>query len=105
MSNNQLTDAPEDVGGQAAAVAFNGLPNLPPLVERNGEERFDYLRVEVSAGRGRDFAGRFLEGSGLVVGAVGGDGVERVGDSEDPGVERNLPAAQAERVARPVPPL
>ena len=53
------------------------------------------LRVELCSGATNDLFGGRGEGRALAVGAVGGHGVERVGDGEDACAEGNLLAAQA----------
>ena len=64
-------------------------------------ERVDHLRVELLPGLGDDLAARDAPALGVAVGAVVRDRVERVGDGEDPGAERDLLAAEAVGVAAP----
>ncbi len=47
------------------------------------EENFDYLGIKLAAGPGFDLFASFGESSGGAIGAVGDDGVERIGYGED----------------------
>ena len=69
-----------------------------PDVVGHAEKDFDDLRIELASGPELDFfAGGFVSLFGTI-GAVGGDGVEGVGDGKDAGAEWNLLALEAARI-------
>ena len=61
--------------------------------------------VELPAGLGGDHSERFLVASGRPVRTRRADGVECVGDGDDPSFQRNPLARQAVRVAAAIPAL
>ena len=67
-----------------------------------GQERVDHLRVEVPPALGDQGLDGVLDAAGGAVDAVGGEGVERVGDRRDPARHRDLVGGQPVRVARAV---
>jgi len=67
-------------------------------VER-AEEQVEEVRVEVGAAAVAHDRDRFVKGERTAVDAVGGEGVEDVGDRGDATLERYLLAAQAAGVA------
>src|ERR671937_630232 len=79
---------------------------VPPAVpRRHAQKRLDHLRVELRARVPAQLDGRALIRLTASVDAVAGDGVEGVGNREDPRVQVNPLATQPQGVARPVPPL
>ena len=72
---------------------------LGPGVERHAEEDGDDGGIELGSGAVCDLAAGRGEVCSFAIGAVGGHGVESVGDGEDAGAERDLTAAKAAWVA------
>ena len=69
------------------------------------DEDVDERRVEVAPALGRELRDRLLHRPAALVAALGEQGVEDVADRADARRERDRLAAQAGRVARPVPAL
>jgi hypothetical protein len=74
-------------------------------LREDGGEGVDHHRVELGPGPVGDLLAGLVEGDGLAVGAVGGHGVEGVGDREHPRPGRDGVAGQTGRVALAVPAL
>src|SRR6266568_1995179 len=70
-----------------------------------GEEGLGGAWIELDAGVAGDLRPRLLDRLALAIGAVAGDGVERVRDGEDPRAERDLLAGEPARITRSVPAL
>src|SRR5438445_187409 len=74
-------------------------------VPAESRERYRRPRVEVSPGGPADLVAGRLAGDGARVGAIEGHGVQGVGHGEEARPERDRLPAEAQRVARAVPPL
>jgi len=76
------------------------------LIEhRRGQEQVDEIRIELGSATGHQFLGRFLGPLCRAIPAAVGDGVECVGNRDDPRGERDGRAAKAARIAGSIPPL
>src|SRR4051812_18331691 len=77
--------------------------DLPRL--EGAEEGGDHLGVETGAGELGDGLDRVLRAVGLLIRAVGGNGIEGVGHRDDAGDERDLLSLQAVGVTTSIPGL
>src|SRR6266850_8525865 len=84
--------------GEAALLGAI-LAEFVPDVVGHAEENFDDARIELATGPCCDFFAGGLVALPGTIGAIGSDGVERVGDGEDAGAERNFFGLEAARVA------
>src|SRR5262245_61693478 len=76
-----------------------------PRLDGNGQECSGDPGIELDPGELPNLLDRDLDGEGRPIRTVGGHGVERVDDREDPGPQGDLLALEPARVAGSVPPL
>lgn len=72
---------------------------VKPVLLGDGGEDFDDFGIELRAGAATNLFTSVAHRQSFAVGAVADHGVERIGDGEDAGAERNLIALEAARVA------
>src|SRR5437660_375944 len=84
--------------GEALHLAINFLAQVGPDFLVHIEENLDDFGIELPPRPARNFSARRGQRLRRAVGAIGSDGIERVGDGEHAGTQRNLIALEATRV-------
>ena len=75
------------------------------LEHRRREKEIGEVRIELRATSFLDTLGSLTRASPLAVAPTKGDGVERIGDRDDPRGEGDARAAQLRRITASIPPL
>ena len=75
------------------------------FADRRQQHEIDETRIELCSAPGFDDPQRFLDTRAGAVAPIMRERVERVGDRDDPRLERNTRTTQAPWISRPVPAL